>query len=123
MPSVSVRERVNPNEAMVKPHRELVWFVGPVLPPITRIFDEISDFLANRELIYTDVLVGRSDPPRPSPDRAEHSLVQLVEELLGENVDGLLPKDGTALGPFQPRLDIGFLQLIQLLSRRDVAQK
>jgi hypothetical protein len=83
--AISIRERVNRDQAMVEPHRNLIRWKCLVLDPITNVAQQASKLYANTVSLNTDVALRRSELAGPLPYVSEHLPVQCSHEVFAEH--------------------------------------
>lgn len=114
MTPVAVWEQVYPHQPMVETCPDLIGLIGAVFDPETHIVEQVSQFHRNPVGINADILAGPPIVPGPFPDPAKHSLVQVVQELLRENIAFAIER------PFFAVNDVGLFGFVELGAQRDI---
>lgn len=112
--AVSFRKGVDDHKSVMKAERDFVWWVYRFLDPVTRVSQKTSEANVDLSWVDTDVLAGCSRRPCPSPHIAEHSLVQIEDELFRQDLT--IAQLG---GPSDRFVNIDLLRLIEVGPRCD----
>src|SRR5579859_434328 len=115
MAAVTVREWVNPNQAMAEAHGDFVKREGAIFNPSAGIIEEDAELRCDVPWLHADVARGRPELARPLPNLAEHPLVELAKERFFEHVAPAGECPGVGI------VDPDLLDLIDLPPQRDVA--
>ena len=115
MPTVSVGERVYPNQGMVKPRDGLIRCKRLGFDPIFRIAEQLVQLDRDQRPVASDILVRRSKPARPVPGFVEHPAVQIPAKSFGQHLGHLRAPE--PLGGLQ---DVFLLPVVQRALRVNV---
>lgn len=88
MAAISIRERMNPDQPMMKPDREFIRLECLMVDPITEIAQQSRKRLPYVVVRKADVLLRAPVPSSPPPCLVKHAPVQLSHVVLSE---GILP--------------------------------
>lgn len=110
MTPVSVRKRVDPHEAVVKPHRGLSWVLA-VFQPESSISASLGELWRNVVGRHPDVLFSPAKAARPAPDLLEHPAMKSDEP---SDVQELVAQGLAAKSPPQGLGDVGLLELVEV---------
>ena len=112
--TVAVRERMDGDETVMEPYRDLVRRISLVLDPVAGIVQSRARFDWNTDRIDPKIALGPAKSTGPGPDIAKHPAVKLLDELSREDVSAAL-----AVCPCNTRRNVGLLSLVQIASVSD----
>ena len=117
MPSVAVRKEVDEDEPVVKANRNLDRIEDAPVDPVACIVEEDMRFDGDARGIDADVLFRATVLPRPRPHLAEQPPMQGAEKVVREDV-----RATPARRPCKTAGNVGLLDFVQLLPRRDMGE-
>lgn len=112
---IAVREGMYGDEPMMDSNGDLIGRKSLVFAPIADIVEDDFDIRRDLPDLDADIAWRRPELTRPAPDLAEHALVRLTEEGLGEDVAARARIEGPAVA----FADIDLFGFVQFATQRE----
>ncbi len=116
MAAIAIRETVDADETVLEPNAEFVSLVGPALDPESGIIEQGPQMNRNLELVYSDVLVRRSETTGPGPRATKHPSVQALDEFFGQDFGRV---EMCRESPLDSFFDVQLLKFVEFFPRGD----
>jgi len=114
MTAIPVREGMNLHKAVMEAHGDFIGWIGLVFDPRSSIVEQLMQGGGNFIEGYPKIAFARTQLPGPSPNVAEHPLVQIRHKFLAQGIAA------SAERPVLRAQDVLLLGFIQLAAIRDV---
>src|SRR5690554_3139875 len=111
MPTISVGETVNADDAMFKSNSDFFGWISFVFYPKQSVITKNFKFNWDLMFVHTNVFICFSELTCPIPYRSKHPLVEVANKFFGEHLFGF---KFFAEDPLQSLLNIELFKLIQV---------
>lgn len=113
---IAVGKGMDSDEAVMEPDSDLIRWKGRVIDPVADVVEHYADVVRDPMRLDANVPLCQPIGAGPSPDVAEHPLVQRFGKIGAEHVTVPLPP---APRPYGALHDILLLGLVEIAARRD----